>query len=535
MTEESELITIDPNGDMLIILKDPNTALLEWKEDKELLKEMIAQAAAEATETANNSEVAPLERELPKTRYLVSSRQMRIVSPYSQNMFKFSYGETVPVFEDDLHHVQAQGWNPEAFAVVLNVAHIQLQAIPKKVSLASFAWLYVIADCYQIEGVLGLFTLGWLKQLKQQPMPRAYSKELVLWMFLSMKLQDMKTFDNMALIATRNSCYPIQFLDLPFSLGAQEPVEPEEESIHYHVSSRHLMLASPVFKRALNRDGFTESVRNEIDGFFHVQASDWDPEAFLIVLQILHGRNKQVPRKVSLDMLAKIAILEDYYTFGESLDVFTEMWVQELMKVSVPKVYCRDLVLWIWVAWLFDKDQQFKQATTVAIKQSTEALRTLHLPIPAILSGTFIPRSDEISDRLHTADEIDNTRYQAIEFVIEALHDRLERYRSADYVCPSDANQSFMCGSFLFGSLTKELSRLELMSPRPEVPFPGLSFNRTCELVGAMQSRWWYSDNGSYSRAHSCTLNAVMKTLIEDVSTAVGGLNLGDLKKRRDS
>ncbi|CAN9252187.1 unnamed protein product [Alternaria alternata] len=221
MTEESELITIDPNGDMLIILKDPNTALLEWREDKELFEETIAQAAAEATETANNSEVAPLERELPKTRYLVSSRQMRIVSPYFENMFKFNYGETVPVFEDDLYHVQAQGWNPEAFAVVLNVAHIQLQAIPKKVSLASFAWLYVIADYYQMEGVLGLFTLGWLKQLKQQPMPRAYSRELVLWMFLSMKLQDMKTFDNMALIATRNSCYPIQFLDLPFSLGAQ--------------------------------------------------------------------------------------------------------------------------------------------------------------------------------------------------------------------------------------------------------------------------------------------------------------------------
>jgi hypothetical protein len=183
---------------------------------------------------------------------------------------------------------------------------------------------------------------------------------------------------------------------------------------------------------------------------------------------------------------------------------------------------------------LFDKDQQFKQATTVAIKQSTEAPRTLHLPIPAILSGTFIPRSDEISDRLHTADEIDNTRYQAIEFVIEALHDRLERYRSTDYVCPSDANQSFMCGSFLLGSLTKELSRLDLMSPRPEVPFPGLSFKRTCELVGAMQSQWWYCSSGGYTRSHSCTLNAATKTLIEDVSTAVGGLNLSDLKKRRD-
>ncbi|KAB2108845.1 hypothetical protein AG0111_0g3436 [Alternaria gaisen] len=50
MTEESELVTIDPNGDMLIILKDPNTALLEWKEDKDLLEETIAQAAAEATQ-----------------------------------------------------------------------------------------------------------------------------------------------------------------------------------------------------------------------------------------------------------------------------------------------------------------------------------------------------------------------------------------------------------------------------------------------------------------------------------------------------
>ncbi|CAN9261745.1 unnamed protein product [Alternaria alternata] len=173
----------------------------------------------------------------------------------------------------------------------------------------------------------------------------------------------------------------------------KEPVEPEEESIHYHVSSRHLMLASPVFKRALNKDGFAESVRNEIDGFFHIQASDWDPEAFLIVLRILHGRNKQVPRKVSLDMLAKIAILEDYYTFGESLDVFTEIWVQELIKVSIPTVYCRDLVLWIWVAWLFDKDQQFKEATTTAIKQSTESLRTLGLPIPAILSALELQTS----------------------------------------------------------------------------------------------------------------------------------------------
>ncbi|KAI4629194.1 uncharacterized protein J4E87_003456 [Alternaria ethzedia] len=108
-------------------------------------------------------------------------------------------------------------------------------------------------------------------------------------------------------------------------IAPEEPGEPEEQSIHYHVSSRHLMLASSTFKRMLAQDGFAESVRNEVDGLYHIMAHDWDPEAFLIVLRIIHGRNKQVPREITLEMLAKIAVLEDYYDFGEALDVFTEM------------------------------------------------------------------------------------------------------------------------------------------------------------------------------------------------------------------
>lgn len=224
MTEEPELVTIDPNGDMLIILKDPDTALLEWKEDDGLLKETVVQAATEATETANDSEVVPLQQELSTTRYLVSSRQLRIVSPYFENMFKGNYGETIPVSEVGLPHIQAQGWNPEAFAVMLNIARVRLQAIPKTVSLASLAWLFVIADYYQMEEVLRLFTTGWLSELKLQRMPRIYSKELVLWMFLSIKRQDTEIFSNMASITARHTCYPIQFLDLPFPPGVQGKV-----------------------------------------------------------------------------------------------------------------------------------------------------------------------------------------------------------------------------------------------------------------------------------------------------------------------
>jgi hypothetical protein len=181
---------------------------------------------------------------------------------------------------------------------------------------------------------------------------------------------------------------------------------------------------------------------------------------------------------------------------------------------------------------LFDKDQQFKEATTTAIKQSTESLRTLGLPIPAILSGMFVSCSHEIRGHLHIADEIDNTRYQAIDFVVESLHERLERYRSIDYVCPYGDNYSFECGSFLLGNMMKELTRLNLYQPRPEVPFPSLSFKDLCNRVRGIRPACW-APEGHY-HSHSCTLDAAMETLIEDVSTAVGGLNLGDLKKRRD-
>jgi hypothetical protein len=77
------------------------------------------------------------------------------------------------------------------------------------------------------------------------------------------------------------------------------------------------MLASPWFSRALKKEGWSESDQNEKDGLIHISASDWDAEAFLILLNVLHLRNRSVPDKVSLDMLAKIAVLVDYYECDE--------------------------------------------------------------------------------------------------------------------------------------------------------------------------------------------------------------------------
>lgn len=315
----------------------------------------------------------------------------------------------------------------------------------------------------------------------------------------------------------------------PPPIAPEEPGEPEEHSIHYHVSSRHLMLASSTFKRMLAQDGFAESVRNEADGFYHIAASDWDPEAFLMVLQIVHGRNKQVPREITLEMLAKIAVLEDYYNFGEALDVFIEVWVRSFPVACLPPAYCRDLVLWIWVAWVFDIEQHFTRTTAIAIEQSTESLQTMGLPILTVVSGTYAFGPQQMNKLLQIVDEIDSKRYQTIESLIEELHQSLEMYRRADYDCPYDSSWSFQCGSFLLGNMMREMSRIGLYKPRPKVPFLDLSFAGLCEQVQGMQSASLLQ--GPYA-AHQCNLRAVTATLIAGLSSRVGGLSLADLKDR---
>ncbi|KAL1612291.1 hypothetical protein SLS60_000515 [Paraconiothyrium brasiliense] len=208
-----------------------------------------------------------------------------------------------------------------------------------------------------------------------------------------------------------------------------------EASVLYYVSSRHLILASTWFRRALVTEKWAESKRNEKDGLIHIEADDWDSNAFLIFLNIIHLQNRKVPREISMDDLAKIAVFVDYYECAEAVEPFTNMWKEHLTTADpVPATYCRNLTLWICSAWVFEWKDQFNEATLVAFRQCSEPMRALGLPIPQRVS-----------------DEIDLKRYQAMENVIENLHDLRRKYESLDYVCPQNSTYSFNCGSMLYG------------------------------------------------------------------------------------
>lgn len=107
-----------------------------------------------------------------------------------------------------------------------------------------------------------------------------------------------------------------------------------------------------------------------------------DVKAFVVVMNIIHGRNRNVPRAVDLEMLSKIAVVVHYLGCHEAVEVFSSIWIDHL-KPSIPDTYCRDLVLWILITSVFRDAELFKSVTHTAILKSDQKIPTLGLPIQA--------------------------------------------------------------------------------------------------------------------------------------------------------
>lgn len=146
--------------------------------------------------------------------------------------------------------------------------------------------------------------------------------------------------------------------------------------VRLKVSSRHLALASKHFR---NKFRFENPV--EPDGRVHVTlGAGYDARAVTIVMDAVHGRGRKVPRSVDLELLAKVAVFVDAFRFHEAVEVYAERWFEGL-EGTLPTQYGRDLVLWIYVSYVFRQQEVFRRASNVAILQSNGPIRSLGLQL----------------------------------------------------------------------------------------------------------------------------------------------------------
>jgi BTB/POZ domain len=102
------------------------------------------------------------------------------------------------------------------------------------------------------------------------------------------------------------------------------PVDDKEpREIRLRVSSKHLTLASPVFK-ALLRGGFAERTDLDTEDIAQVHLPDDDASAFWLLLYVIHGQPKKVPSTLSLRMLARVTVVIDKYQLHEVAEMVTD-------------------------------------------------------------------------------------------------------------------------------------------------------------------------------------------------------------------
>ncbi|KAK1636321.1 hypothetical protein BDP81DRAFT_489675 [Colletotrichum phormii] len=288
--------------------------------------------------------------------------------------------------------------------------------------------------------------------------------------------------------STGHDSLPIEDTAEPLPAAAPDN-EPSQESyeepvVKYLVSSKHLALASRYFSTKLSGPWIEASFKHA-DGCFHMDATDWDPEVLLILMQVIHGKMRSVPRQIDLGTLAKMAVLVDYYDCHEVIELYSFIWIEPLRK-NLPVDYCRELVLWLFISHVFQQNDTFQQMTQLAVMKTACPIKTMGLPIASIV-----------------IDQVEWRRQDAIEIIFGALQKILDALRSGTAGC------NFECSSILLGALTKEMDRHRLLDPKPALPYTGYSIENTEKIVRAFRSPQWSTDF-LHGKRHSCTLPSMI-------------------------
>jgi hypothetical protein len=122
----------------------------------------------------------------------------------------------------------------------------------------------------------------------------------------------------------------------------------------------------------------------------------------LILLNALHVHHRALPDTVSLEILAKLAVLVDYYDCHEAIEVFARKWIDQ-MKDEIPNTYCRGLILWLCITEVFKTKDDFQGVTATVMKTAASPIRSLDLPIPNHIISKNIPLPTDKREKTHTS------------------------------------------------------------------------------------------------------------------------------------
>jgi hypothetical protein len=142
--------------------------------------------------------------------------------------------------------------------------------------------------------------------------------------------------------------------------------------VHCVVSSRHLMLASRYFLEILSGN-FPQALTLRRHGHVTIPLQD-DLDSMIILLNVIHGAGRKVPRQVDLGILSQLAILVSKFEMLSTVEFFSDTWIDNLQRGGLPRAYNESVLPLVFVFWVFDRPDEFRGMTRLAQRESTEKL-----------------------------------------------------------------------------------------------------------------------------------------------------------------
>lgn len=155
--------------------------------------------------------------------------------------------------------------------------------------------------------------------------------------------------------------------------------------VKFRLSSKHLSLVSEYFLCMLS--GPWREASPDENANYALIANEWDEEALLIVMKIVHGQTWDVPRSMNLELLTKIALVVDYYQFHQVIEPwYTNIWPR-ITNFDVSQGYNKDFASRLFIHWVFSDADEFADLTKKIIRESREPLRAWNLALPMDIIG----------------------------------------------------------------------------------------------------------------------------------------------------
>lgn len=154
------------------------------------------------------------------------------------------------------------------------------------------------------------------------------------------------------------------------SVSSAWMVQPETQNVQMRVSSKHLILASAKFRTCLSSDRFSEGQTLQKEGSVAVPLFDEDPDAMMILLHIIHGQTRKVPRQVSFNMLSRLAFVVNHRQMHEAVEHFSDSWVENLQPDPSPSKSITEVLSRLFISWVFHKETDFEDMSQVLEQES---------------------------------------------------------------------------------------------------------------------------------------------------------------------